>query len=161
MKALKHPPQPAGTNAIKRILSALGLFGAALCSPAWTAENNPPPIYQAPTPHAPTPVATAPVATPAPPPSAPARLSAAGLEKLVAPIALYPDPLIAVMLPASIYPIEIVQAVRFVQDTNNVAKLEQQPWDANVKAVARIPAVIQKMNDDLSWTIELGSAFRA
>lgn len=51
-----------------------------------------------------------------PPPSAPAQLSEADLENLVAPIALYPDPLLAVMLPASAYPLEIVQAARFVRE---------------------------------------------
>lgn len=97
----------------------------------------------------------------APPPSAPAQRSAAELEKLVAPIALYADPLIATILPASVYPLEIVQAARFVADTNNLAKLDSQPWDDNVKAVARVPAVIKLMNDDLQWTMALGEAFLA
>jgi hypothetical protein len=96
---------------------------------------------------------------PVPPPSAPAQLSEADLEKLAQPIALYPDPLLAVMLPASVYPLEIVQAARFVQDTNNIPQLDSQPWDDNVKAVAKYPTVIQKMNDDLQWTIQLGNAF--
>ena len=107
-----------------------------------------------------TPVAP-PATTPAPPPAAPAKRSAADLEKLVAPIALYPDPLIATILPASAYPLEIVQAARFVANTNNLAKLDEQPWDENVKAVARVPQVIKQMNDDLSWTMELGEAFLA
>ena len=98
---------------------------------------------------------------PAPPPSAPAQSSATELEKLVAPIALYPDPLIAVMLPAAVYPLEIVQAARFVSNTNNLANLDAQPWDDNVKAVARVPAALQKMNDDLDWTMRLGEAFLA
>lgn len=100
-------------------------------------------------------------AEPAPPPSAPAKRSAADLEKLVAPIALYPDPLLATVLPASVYPLEIVQAARFVADTNNLAKLDAQPWDDSVKAVARVPEAIKKLNDDLSWTMELGEAFLA
>ena len=98
---------------------------------------------------------------PAPPPSAPAQRSAADLEKLAAPIALYPDPLIATILPAAAYPLEIVQAARFVADTNNLAKLDAQPWDENVRAVAAVPAAIQKLNDDLPWTISLGEAFIA
>jgi hypothetical protein len=98
---------------------------------------------------------------PAPPPSAPARRSAADLEKLAAPIALYPDPLIATILPAAAYPLEIVQAARFVADTNNLANLDAQPWDENVKAVAAVPVAIRKMNDDLPWTISLGEAFIA
>src|SRR4030095_1256333 len=65
-------------------------------------------------------------AAPSPPPAAPPKRSAADLEKLVAPIALYPDPLIATILPASVYPLEIVQAARFVANTNNLAKLDEQ-----------------------------------
>jgi len=103
--------------------------------------------------------APVPISNPAPPPSAPARRSTAELEKLVEPIALHPDPLIAVLLPASVYPLEIVQAARFVRDTNNIAKLDEQPWDDNVKAVARFPAMISKMDEDLTWTTELGQAF--
>jgi hypothetical protein len=102
-----------------------------------------------------TPVTAAPV----PPPSAPAQRSAAELEKLVEPIALHPDPLIAVVLPASVYPLEIVQAARFVKDTNNIAKLDEQPWDENVRAVASFPAMIAKMDEDLAWTTQLGQAF--
>jgi hypothetical protein len=102
-----------------------------------------------------------PPATPAPPPSAAAKRSAADLEKLVAPIALYPDPLLATVLPASVYPLEIVQAARFVADTNNLIKLDEQPWEDSVKAVARVPEAIKKLNDDLAWTMELGEAFLA
>ena len=98
-------------------------------------------------------------AQPVPPPSATPQRSAADLEKLAAPMALYPDPLVAVMLPAAAYPVEIVQAARFVANTNNLATLDEQPWDDNVKAVARFPSVIQNMSDELSWTAELGQAF--
>jgi hypothetical protein len=91
--------------------------------------------------------------------SAAPQRSAADLENLAAPMALYPDPLIAVMLPAAGYPVEVVQAARFVSNPGNLASLDDQPWDVNVKAVARFPSVIQKMNDDLSWTIDLGQAF--
>lgn len=98
-------------------------------------------------------------ASAAPPPSAPAKRSDAELEKLAAPIAIYPDPLIASILPAAVYPLEIVQAARFVANTNNLVRLDMQPWDANVKAVAKFPVIIQKMNQDLDWTIRLGQAF--
>ncbi len=117
------------------------------------------------TPNAPGPPAAvqaapaAPNATGTPPPSAPAQRSDADLDKLVAPIALYPDPLIATVLPASAYPLEIVQAARFVQDTNNISKLDTQKWDDNVKAVARFPEVIKQMNDNIEWTSDLGDAF--
>ena len=101
----------------------------------------------------------APAATPAPPPSQPAKLSASELEKLAMPIALHPDPLISIILPASAYPLEIVQAARFVRDTNNIAKVDEQPWDENVKVVAKFPELIAKMDSDLEWTMKLGQAF--
>lgn len=69
-------------------------------------------------------------------------------------------PLIAVILPASAYPLEIVEAARFVKDTNNIAQLDQQPWDKNVKALAKFPAVLQKLDEDLAWTVALGQAFQ-
>lgn len=104
-------------------------------------------------------VTAQPAAEPAPPPGAPAARSAAELEKLVEPIALHPDPLIAVILPASVYPLEIVQAARFVKDTNNIPKVDQQDWDENIKAVAKFPSLIAKMDADLEWTTQLGQAF--
>lgn len=93
------------------------------------------------------------------PPSAPAQRSEADLENIVAPIALYPDPLLAILLPASAYPLDIVQAARFIKDTNNISKLDDQPWDSNVKSLARFPDVIQKMDADVGWTSDLGQAF--
>jgi hypothetical protein len=127
-----------------------------------------PKVFVAPTPVAPAPVpattqaaapSLAPAAAPAPPPSAPAKLAASELEKLAMPIALHPDALISVILPASVYPVEIVQAARFVKDTNNIPKVDEQPWDANVKAVAKFPELIAKMDADLGWTVKLGQAF--
>jgi hypothetical protein len=94
-----------------------------------------------------------------PPPSEPAHFSQDELETLAEPIALYPDPLLEVMLPASVYPVEIVQAARFIQDANNLPHLENQPWDENVIALAHYPTVVQKMNDNLEWTVLLGDAF--
>jgi hypothetical protein len=102
---------------------------------------------------------SSPPATPSAPPSAPPKPSEADLEKLVAPIALYPDPLLATLLPASAYPLEIVQAARFIKDTNNISKVDSQSWDSNVKALARFPDVIAKMNEDIGWTSDLGQAF--
>ncbi len=143
---------------LRLLLCALGLFAPCVVRAADNAA--PPPVYTAPTPAAP-PTTPEAAAAPAPPPAAPAQRSAADLEKLVAPIALYPDPLLATILPASVYPLEIVQAARFMADTNNLSKLDAQPWDASVKAVARVPDAIKKLNDDISWTIELGEAFLA
>src|SRR5262245_18937245 len=100
-----------------------------------------------------------PATTPAPPPSAPAKRSAAELEKLAMPIALHPDPLVSIILPASVYPVEIIMAARFVKDTNNIPKVDAQPWDENVEAVAKFPELIAKMDADLDWTVALGQAF--
>jgi hypothetical protein len=75
------------------------------------------------------------------------------------PIALHPDALIAVILPAAVYPLEIVQAARFVKDTNNIPKVDDQPWDENVKALAKFPDMIARMDADLQWTVQLGQAF--
>ena len=138
-----------------------------------SAQTNAPTQTAAPSPTAaPTPAAATANAAPTqsaagaqnaeagvPPPAAPAKRSNADLEKLVAPIALYPDPLIASVLPASAYPLEIVQAARFVKDTNNIAKIDSQPWDDNVKAVARLPDVISQMDLNIGWTSDLGDAF--
>jgi len=137
------------------ICSGLG-WGMKLQPVAAQAKDPPPPAKPAATSEA-----APPAANPAPPPSESPKRSAAELEKLLGPIALYPDALIATLLPASVYPLELVQASRFVADTNNLAKLDEQPWDENVKAVARVPALIKKMNDDLSWTMELGETFLA
>lgn len=75
------------------------------------------------------------------------------------PIALHPDTLIAILLPAAAYPLEIVQAARFIKNTNNFPKIDQQSWDENVKAVAKFPDLLAKMDADLPWTMELGQAF--
>src|SRR4051812_22773791 len=143
----KPLPQPGGAAAVVlRLLCALTIalglcgFGSAARGQSSTTTS-----------------ASAP--TPAPPPSAPAKRSAAELEKLAIPIALHPDPLIAIILPASAYPLEVVQAARFVKDTNNIPKIDEQPWDDNVKELAKFPDMIAKMDADISWTMQLGEAF--
>jgi Protein of unknown function (DUF3300) len=86
------------------------------------------------------------------------------LEKLLAPIALYPDPLLAQMLPASAYPIQIVQAQRWLDKNkalvanNDYTGIDNQNWDPAVKALARFPSVIKTMSADLDWTTDLGDA---
>lgn len=95
----------------------------------------------------------------APPPSARPQRSANELQKLAEPIALHPDPLVSIILPAAAYPVEIVQAARFVKDTNNIPKVDGQPWDENVKSVAKFPQLISMMDSNLAWTVDLGEAF--
>jgi hypothetical protein len=94
-------------------------------------------------------------------------LNAAQLDQLVAPIALYPDPLLAQVLMASTYPLEVVQADRFAK-TNKKLKgdklkqaLDQQNWDASVKELVSTPTVLATMNDQLEWTQKLGDAVLA
>ena len=86
-------------------------------------------------------------------------LPAAQLDQLLGPIALYPDPLIAEILPASTLPAQIVLADRYVTGGGDPNQIGQQPWDASVQAVARYPSVLKWMDDNLNWTEELGQAF--
>jgi uncharacterized protein DUF3300 len=84
------------------------------------------------------------------------RLSQEDLKQLVAPIALYPDPLLAQILPASTYPLEIVQAARIIHGEKDFPLIDSQDWDPSVKAVAHYPSVLEMMNDQLGWTDQLG-----
>ena len=97
-------------------------------------------------------------------PAAQYLLGRAELEKLLAPIALYPDALLAQLLAASAYPLQIVEAQRWL-DKNKAAAadkdfswIDSRDWDPAVKAMARFPDVIEKMSDDLDWTRDLGDA---
>ena len=89
------------------------------------------------------------------------------LDQMLAPIALYPDELLAQVLMAATYPLEVVRASRWVQAKQNLsgdqlaAALEQQDWDPSVKSLANFPSVLQMMNDRLEWTQKLGDAFLA
>jgi hypothetical protein len=95
------------------------------------------------------------------PPPMPAYqpMPAAQLDQLLGPIALYPDPLIAEILPASTLPTQIVLADRYVTGGGDPNQIGQQPWDASVQAVARYPSVLKWMDDNLNLTTELGQAF--
>jgi hypothetical protein len=89
------------------------------------------------------------------------------LNQLVAPIALYPDALLAQVLMASTYPLEVVQAVRWAKANKSLKgeklddALTKQDWDASVKALVATPTVLAMMNDDLDWTEKLGDAVLA
>lgn len=95
------------------------------------------------------------------PPPAPAveLRSGAELDQLLAPIALYPDPLIAQILPAATQPGEIVLAARYVFGGGDMNEIDLQPWSLSVKAVARYPEVLKMMDQRLDWTAQLGQAF--
>jgi hypothetical protein len=89
------------------------------------------------------------------------------IEALVAPIALYPDSLLSQVLMASTYPLEIVQAARWVKANPNtkgdaaVKAVESQTWDVSVKSLVAFPQVLDPMNEKLDWTQKLGDAFLA
>jgi hypothetical protein len=100
--------------------------------------------------------AQAPVAGEGPPPI---RLSAQQLEDLVGRIALYPDDLLAIVLPASTFPLDIVQAERFLQKLKQDPKLQPDSrWDQSVRSLLNYPEVVAMMSKDLDWTQDLGEA---
>ena len=161
----------------------------AQTTPAHTIETPTPPAAgpPAPTPEAETPAAPAatppPATTPAPgaeiptaevppatPPSAIAPiLRAEQLDQLLAPIALYPDALLAQMLMAATYPLDIVKARRWFQDPRHAtlsgeqlgAALEAETWDPSIKALVIFPQILMMMDANLDWTEALGDAFMA
>ena len=96
----------------------------------------------------------------APPPAPPAELrSPPELDQLLAPIALYPDPLIAQILPAATVPGEITLAARYVFGGGDPGQIDYQPWSPGVKAVAHYPDVLRMMDQRLDWTTQLGLVF--
>ena len=87
------------------------------------------------------------------------------LEQILATIALYPDPLVSQILMASTYPLEVVQAERWLKQNPNLkgdaltAALEKQDWDPSVKSLINFPQVLAMMNEKLDWTQRVGDAF--
>jgi hypothetical protein len=100
-------------------------------------------------------------------PSTEQKLPEGQIEQLVAPIALYPDPLLTQVLMASTYPLEVVEAARWSQDNPSVKgqtlqdAMQAQSWDPSVKALTAVPQTLQMMSDKLDWTQQLGDAFLA
>ncbi len=115
------------------------------------------------------------VALPAAPSQAPASATASHaakippdqLDSLVAPIALYPDPLLAQTLAASTYPLEIVQLQQWLEKNKTLKDkalsdaVAKQPWDPSVQAMAALPEVANRLANDIRWTTDLGNAFLA
>jgi len=107
----------------------------------------------------------------APPPAAavPAQpaFSVERLDQLVAPIALYPDPLLIQVLIASTYPLEVVEADRWRQQRKDLKDaaldkaLEDKDWDPSVEGLTHFPDLLKRMSDNLDWTKDLGDAFLA
>ena len=96
---------------------------------------------------------------PAPDAGAAPQMSAEDLDSLVGRIALYPDDLVAIILPASTSPLQIVQADRFLDKRKSDPKLPiDEKWDDSVKALVNYPDVVKMMSGDLDWTSALGEA---
>jgi hypothetical protein len=128
------------------------------------AQTNPGASQQT-NPAAPGPAQTSPA--PVAPGQSQQLLNSGQLDALVAPIALYPDPLIAEILMASTYPLEVVEAARWLAAHKGLkgaqlkAAVSAQSWDESVKSLMATPSVLQMMNDKLEWTQKLGDAVLA
>jgi hypothetical protein len=89
------------------------------------------------------------------------------LDSLVAPIALYPDPLLAQCLAAATYPLELIQLQQWLgknkslKDKALADAVAKEPWDASVQALAALPDVVNRLANDIQWTTDLGNAFLA
>src|SRR5277367_1546226 len=98
-----------------------------------------------------------------------APLTPAQLDQLTAPIALYSDPLLGMVLAASTYPLEVVEAGQWLHDSANADlagseltnAMQTESWDASVKSLVAFPDVLRMMNSNLQWTEQLGDAFLA
>src|ERR1700728_2036185 len=104
-----------------------------------------------------------------PPDQAGTALTNPQLDQLTAPIALYADPLVGMILMAATYPLEIVEAQRWLEDPANAtikvndlaAALRQESWDPSIKSLVAFPRILEAMNDDMEWTEHIGDAFLA
>jgi len=150
----RYYPSRLRTPVALAVLALLAACGKEDKAPA-KAPEPPPSASQAPA--APPAVAPAPAPPPQPAPAKPLS----ELESLVAPIALYPDPLLAELLVASTYPLEVVQAARWLDTKPDLNALKDKGWDASVMRLAEVPQVLKMMNDHLDWTTRLGDAFLA
>ena len=89
------------------------------------------------------------------------------LDSLVAPIALYPDPMLAQVFAASTYPLELIQLQQWLQKNSSLKDkaladaVQKQPWDPSVQGMAAMPDVVKRLADDIQWTTDLGNAFLA
>jgi hypothetical protein len=94
-----------------------------------------------------------------------AGMSPDELQQLVAPIALYPDPLVAQVLAGATYPTEVVNAHKWLQQNSSLkgeqlgAEVDKQPWDPSIKALTQFPSVLDNMSKNLAWTSALGQAY--
>lgn len=144
-KRFSRAPTGAAVASSIAVCAAL-LLGA--CTPVTYVEapppypEGPPPAYIPPAPAAPAP---APQANP--------------LDQLMAPIALYPDPLISLILPASAFPTDVSAAGAYLAAGGDAGQVDAQPWDPSVRALAHYPEVVTWMAQNGPWTQTVGAAF--
>ena len=104
---------------------------------------------------------------PAAAPSSEGKLSNDELDSLVAPIALYPDPLLSQTLVASTYPLEIIQLQQWLEKNKGLKDqaladaVKKQDWDPSIQALAALPDVVKRLSENIKWTTDLGNAFLA
>ncbi|MGA7854357.1 MAG: DUF3300 domain-containing protein [Candidatus Acidiferrales bacterium] len=147
----------------KRLLVAASILGLTFMAYPQTAsafQDSQDPQQDAQQPDAPQPAQNGAPQAPAYTPQTPEQL-----QQLVAPIALYPDSLVAQVLAGSTFPAQIVEADRWVQDHPDLKgdalaqAVDQQSWDPSIKALTAFPTVLANMDKNLSWTSSLGDAY--
>jgi len=143
------PKFDPSTSAASRMLVPIAAGAALLLGACTTYVQEPAPAYvQGPPP--------APAYYPETPPPPPA---ANPLDQLMAPVALYPDPLISLILPASTFPSDIAAAGSYLSGGGDAGQVDTQPWEPSVRSLAHYPDVVTWMAANGSWTQTVGAAF--
>ena len=151
------PPAPAPAAAPAKATSAAAPPAAPAAPPSSSAAADGRTVIPAPPPAGAAPAAA----------SAPQKLKPEQLEPLVAPLALYPDPLLGQVLVASTYPLEIIEAQQWLAKNSTlkgdalVAEAQKQAWDPSVQSLVAFPDVMKRLSENIKWTTDLGDAFLA
>jgi len=146
------------------VLATTGTLALAQ-APAYQGDPSYQPVYPS---YAQTTAQQMPPQQQAPPPQqAPQLMGPEQLNDLVAPIALYPDPLLGQILVAATYPLEIVEASQWLQANGSlrgpalIDAAKQQPWDPSIQTLVATPEVLMRLAQNVRWTTDLGNAFLA
>ena len=157
-------PRVPGTSRSALVVALALATGLAGVLPSVIAAQAPPPAQGAAPPQK---TSAPPAAGQAPAQNQAVKIPPDQLDSLVAPIALYPDPLLAQTLAASTYPLEIIQLQQWLAKNPNLKDkaladaVAKQPWDPSVQSMAALPDVVKRLADDIQWTTDLGNAFLA
>ena len=147
----------------KPFLCTVTTFVTLMSAPSLTLAQQPSAAPQSPNPQAQSQVMTTTTTEQEPAQKMPPEQ----LDSLVAPIALFPDPLLATSLAASTYPLEIIQLQQWMERNKNLKDkaladaVAKQPWDPSVQSLAVTPDVVQRLAGNIQWTTDLGNAFLA